>query len=157
MAISALYNRIAGAATPVATPLVNVIDVAVPKFTPSTVGAMVFGAAVAPENARFLAPAYEVTVLLFASSAVIVIVDAAAPAVVESVLSPPAVIRNCDTAPNVVVTVNVTVSATPLFEAIAVAVVPDVVGIVHAPTLAMPFAFVLAVAMVSLPVRRPEL
>ena len=54
VAVSARYNRIA----PVATPLVNVIDVAVPKFTPSTVGAMVFGAAVAPENVRFLAPAY---------------------------------------------------------------------------------------------------
>ena len=151
--VVALAAAAATVAVSVPVPLVNVIDVAVPKFTPSTVGTVVFGAAVAPENVRFLAPPYEVTVLLFASSAVMVIVDAVAPAVVESVLSPPAVIRNRDTAPAVVVTVNVTVSATPLIEAIAVAEVPDVVGIVHAPTLAMPFAFVLAVAMVSLLVR----
>ncbi|CAM3493896.1 hypothetical protein AQEC111735_12170 [Aquirufa ecclesiirivi] len=53
VAASALYKIM----DPVATPAVNVILVAVPKFVPATVGVVAgLGELAAPENVMFLAP-----------------------------------------------------------------------------------------------------
>ena len=52
VAVSTLYN----ARVPVAVPLLNVIDVPVPKFTVLTVGLVESGEAVAPLNVIVLAP-----------------------------------------------------------------------------------------------------
>jgi hypothetical protein len=60
----------------VATPLVNVTLVALPKLVADTVGFVLFGATAAPLNVKLFEPVYVVAVLPFASCAVTVIVCA---------------------------------------------------------------------------------
>jgi hypothetical protein len=60
----------------VATPLVNVTLVVLPKFVADTVGFVLFGATAAPLNVKLFEPVYVVAVLPFASCAVTVIVCA---------------------------------------------------------------------------------
>ncbi|CAM3914104.1 hypothetical protein AQAU111925_13245 [Aquirufa aurantiipilula] len=105
-----------------ATPLVNVKLVVVPKSTPATVG-LVAGdkEALAPEKVKLLLPVYATAVFPLASNAVIDIL-CAAPAVSEAL----PVIRNLVAAPPTTVTLALVTVAPPVAEAKVNVPVPDV-------------------------------